>query len=298
MMLLTMRLQQKSLQRIILLFLSMKTNHMLSRKNFWIITVNSTVSFILAYLLIFYINQFMYIFTATMFHIPVSFDWDQVYYHIEPYQWTHDMVSTIFAFGPIMIFILGIVFLGAFYAIKEEKSNLKMFFVWFSLIAFNSFFGNLLIGNLFTKGMGFVFQWMYLSDTARLVIALIGFFGLLLTAVVMKRPILYTSNNYFNTLNEKNFPFFFTGQVILPFIFGSLLSIAYFYPRILIQERYSWATLAVVLFLVYKNTDQNESVYFDEDEEPHIRLSLPLIIITLVLYAGLRFLFNSPHNFF
>ncbi len=262
------------------------------------ISLNSTSAFILAYLLVFYLNLFTKVVMAAMFNIPVSFDWDQVYYYIEGYQWTHDMVTTIFSAGPFLVFIFGIISYGAFFALREDITRLKMFFIWFTLISFNFFFGNLLIGNIFTRGIGFVFQWAYFSDTAKVVIAMIGFFGLILTAFVMQKPILFSANSYFTGVKEKNFPFFFTAQIIVPFIIGSFFSIFYFYPRILFQERYSWISLAVVLLIIFMSINDEESVVFDPDESPPpVSISKVLVIAAIVVYAVFRIAFNSKHGF-
>jgi len=276
----------------------METTQQLSRRNFWIIAVNSASAFVLANLLVFYSNLVFTIGAARMFSIPVSFDWNQIYFHIEAYQWTHDMVTTIFAFGPVLVFLMGIISLGIFYATKEEKSHLQIFFIWFTLIAFNSFFGNLLIGNLFTKGMGYVFQWMFLTDSARLVIALFGLFGLLLTGFIIRKPILFAAGSYFNQLSEKNFPFYFTSQIIIPFLVGSALSILYFLPRVLFQERYAWISMAILLFIVFKNTDDTEVIYFDNETERTISLSKPILIASVLIYCGFRIGFNTPINLF
>ncbi len=277
----------------------MKTDIKLSRRNFWIITLNSTSAFVLAYLLVFYLNHFTKLVMASMFNIPVAFDWDQVYYYIEGYQWTHDMVTTIFSAGIFLVFIFGVIAYAAFWALKEEFTRLKIFFLWFALLAFNFFFGNLLIGNIFTRGIGYVFQWAYLSDTAKVVIAMFGFFGLILSAYVLKRPFLLSSNSYFNTLKERNFPFFFMAQVVVPFILGSILSVFYFYPRILFQERYSWISLGVVLLILYLGINQEESVVFDPDEPPPpVTVSKVLVISAVVAFVGLRIAFNRRINFF
>ncbi len=234
-----------------------------------------------------------------MFHIPVGFDWDQVYFYIEGYQWTHDMVTTIFSAGPFMVLIFGVISFGAFFSLREEITRIKIFFIWFTLLAFNFFFGNLLIGNIFTKGIGYVFQWAYFSDTAKVVIAMIGFFGLLMTAFLMKKPILFSANSYFTGIKEKNFPFFFTAQIIVPFIIGSIVSILYFFPRILFQERYSWISLAVVLFIVFMSINDEEAVIFDPDESPPpVSISKVLVITVIVVYVVLRIAFNSQHGFF
>ena len=277
----------------------MKPSTALTRKNFWIIVLNSTSAYVLAYLLVFYISHFTKVVMAAMFNIPVSFDWDQVYYYIEAYQWTHDMVTTIFSAGIFLVLIFGIISFGALFALREEFTRLKIFFIWFTLLSFNFFFGNLLIGNIFTRGIGFVFQWAYFSDTAKVVIAMIGFFGLIMTALLMRNPILFSANSYFTGLKEKNFPFFFTSQIIVPFIIGSFISIFYFYPRILFQERYSWMSLAVVLLIIFMGINDEESVVFNPDEPPPpITFSKVLVISALVVYILLRIAFNSKHNFF
>ncbi len=277
----------------------MKTDTRLSRKNFWIIALNSTSAFVLAYLMVFYINHFTKLVMASMFNIPVAFDWDQVYYYIEGYQWTHDMVTTIFSAGILLVFIFGVIAFGAFWALKEEVTRLKIFFLWFSLLSFNFFFGNLLIGNIFTRGIGYVFQWAYLSDTAKVVIAMLGFFGLILTAFVLKRPFLLSSNSYFTVLKERNFPFFFMAQVVVPYVLGSFISVCYFFPRILFQERYSWISLGVVLLIMFLGINQEESVVFDPDEPPPpVTVSKVLVIAAIVVFVGFRIAFSQRLNFF
>lgn len=277
----------------------MKTTQKLSRKNFWIIVLNSTSAYVLAFLFVFYINHFVEVLMASMFRIPVGFDWDQVYFYIENYQWTHDMVTTIFSAGPFMVLIFGVISLGAFFSLREEVARIKIFFIWFTLVAFNFFFGNLLIGNIFTKGIGYVFQWAYFSDTARVVVAMIGFFGLGLTALIMKKPILFSANSYFTSIKEKNFPFFFTAQIIVPFIIGNIISIFYFFPRILFQERYSWTSLAVVLLIIFMGVNEQEAVLFDTDDDPPpVSISKVMVILAIVVYVVLRLVLNSTHSFF
>ncbi len=277
----------------------MKTHAELSRRNFWVIVLNSTSAFVLAYLLVFYLNHFTKAAMGIMFNIPVAFDWDQLYFYIKDYQWTHDMVTTVFSAGVVVVFIFGILSLAAFRAFREEVSRLKIFFLWFALLAFNFFFSNLLIGNLFTRGIGYVFQWAYLSDTAKVVIAMIGFFGLILTALVLRRPFLLSANSYFVSLKERNFPFFFTAQVIVPYLAGSLVSVFYFYPRILFQERYSWISLGVVLLILYLGINQEETVLFDPEEPPPpVTVSKVLVIAAVVVAVVLRVAFNSRHNLF
>jgi hypothetical protein len=224
-----------------------------------------------------------------VFGYPISIDYKMVYYHIEPYEWTHEAVKLMYASGPIMIFIFGFISLVAFFSLFEEVAPIKIFFLWFTLIAMNYSFGGLMIGNLFTKGVGHVFNWMYLKDTQKLIIALIGFFGLISTGILMAKPVAHAANSYFNKLTENNFPFYFTSQVIVPFIIGNLIIIGYFSPGPLFQERFGWISLAVIILLIFWRVNGFDSIYFDE-EERDIRFSYTLVFIALGILISFRIL--------
>ena len=94
----------------------------LTKANFWTIAANSTAAYVLSFLLVFYINHFTNLFMSSMFDITVSFDWNYVYYHIEPYQWTFDAVKTIFSVGPVLVFLVGLISLIAFFSLLEEQA--------------------------------------------------------------------------------------------------------------------------------------------------------------------------------
>jgi hypothetical protein len=206
----------------------MKADLKLTKKNFWIIASNSTASYVLAFLLIFYLNHVVKIILAGSYGYDLGFDWYNISYYIKPYEWTHDSVKLIYSSGPILIFIIGLISLIAFWSLVEEPARIKIFFMWLTLHAFNFFFGGLLIGNLFKKGVGHVFNWMYLTDTTKMIVALLGFLGLLGTAYIMSKPAAITANSYLNKLDERNFPFFVSSQLIVPFVFGTLFYLSFF----------------------------------------------------------------------
>ena len=166
----------------------MKVDAELTKTNFWIIVTNSTASYILSFLLIFYINHFSKIALAISFGYDIGFDWANIMYYIEPYEWTHDSVRLIYSAGPILIAVVGLISLIAFWSLVEEPARIKTFFMWLTLHAFNFFFGGLLIGNIFKKGVGHIFNWMYMTDTSKMIVALMGFIGLLGTAYIMAKP--------------------------------------------------------------------------------------------------------------
>ncbi len=264
----------------------------LTKTNFWIIASNSTASYVLSFLFIFYVNHIVKIALAGSYGYEVGFDWNIVFYYIKPSDWTHDSVRLIFSSGPILTFIIGLIALIAFWSLVEEPARIKTFFMWLSLHAFNFFFGGLLIGNIFKKGVGHVFNWMYLTDTSKMIVALIGFLGLLGTAYFMSRPAAISANSYFNKLNDKNFPFFITAQLIVPFILGTIIYLIFFLPNILFQEGYSWISLGVMLVFMIGRVSRMDTTYFDE-EDRYIGVSSIILITTLLVLIGIRILLRN-----
>ncbi len=270
----------------------MKPELELTKSNFWIIAVNSTASYVLAYLFVFYIDFISKIFLSGNFGFNIGFDWDSIYYYVEPHEWTHDSVRLIFGAGPILILVLGLIALIAFWSLVEEPARLKTFFMWFALHAFNFTFGSLLIGNIFKEGIGHVFNWMYLTDTTKMIVALIGFLGLLGTAYFMSRVAAVSANSYFNRLTENNFPFFVTAQLIVPFILGTGIYLLYFFPQILFQEAYSWITMLLIILFMVMRISKMETIYFDE-EPRFFEISRIILITTLVFLITVRILLRN-----
>ncbi len=269
----------------------------LTRRNFWIIAINSTSAFVLSVLFIFYIDFFLKIITAGMFGYDISFNYEIIFYHIEPYQWTHDAVKLIYSAGPIVIFIFGIISLVGFYSLIQEPSRGKIFFIWFTFLSFNYTFGGMLIGNLFTKGLGHVFNWMYLNSTEKLLVALTGFFGLIGTAFILARPIAISANSYFKQFNEKMFPFFFTAQIIVPFILGTALIELYFLPEPDFNIMWFWGPMAVLIFIIYKLLSMYDKLLFEEDVKP-IEISKGLVYTAAIVFFGLRLLLSHEYFIF
>lgn len=268
-------------------------NQQLTRKNFWLIATNSTASFVLAYLFVFYLNQFTLLLSAGMYDYPISIDYASYFFHIEPYQWTHDAVIMIFSAGYILTLIFGALSLLAFYQMVSDAMPVKIFFFWVSLHATTYVFGGLMLGNLLTEGIGHVFNWMYLTDTAKMIVSLIGFFGLLMMALFTPRLMAISADSYFEKYNDRMAPFFIMAQVIVPYIIGSVLVYFYFFPKGQFHEKYSWIILGVMMILFFLRASHMESLTFEEDDNRQIRLMRGLVIVTLILFVVSRIVMHA-----
>ncbi len=269
----------------------------LTRKNFWIIAANSTASFVLAYLFVFYLNQFSYILTGGMYEFPVTIDYATYFFHIEPWQWTHDSVILIFSAGYVVTMFAGLLSLLAFFQLVADAMPVKIFFFWVAIHAFTYVFVGLMLGNLLTEGIGHVFNWMYLTDTVKMIISLIGFFGLLMTALFAPRMIALSANSYFERFNEKNAPFVITAQVLIPFLIGSVLVYVYFFPKSLFHEKYGWIVLTAMMILFFIRARFMDDLLFEEDDDRKIRLMKGLILFVVVFYVGSRLLLQNGVTF-
>jgi hypothetical protein len=124
-----------------------------------------------------------------------------------------------------------------------------------------------------------------------MLVALVGFFGLITTAFLMVRPVAMSANSYFNKLDGRNFPFFIMSQFILPFVFGYTFVIIYFWQRLLFQEKFAWISLSILVLIIAMRVSALEKLYFDEDDR-RPGISKFLVILAILMYAGLRFILS------
>ncbi len=228
-----------------------------------------------------------------VFDYPIVITYDTVYFLIRDYEWTHDSVRLIYSAGPILVFIFGILSLMVYNGFVDEDGRMKIIFIWFSLHAFNFVFSGLSIGNIFTHELGHVFNWMYLHDTAKMLIALVGFFGLILSAFVITRPLFLSANAYFNKISEKNMPFFITAQVVVPYLIGSVIGILFFLPDIPIQEQYSWVVMGVLLIIVLTRMNGMEAHEFDDEQKEVGNISWSVLVFTVLFILAIRIGLNE-----
>jgi len=203
------------------------------------------------------------------------------------------MVNMIFTSGLFVVLIAGILSYKNLFTFRTDPGVSYIFSIWFSLLAFQFIFSQIMLGSLMTTGIGYVFQWMFLSDSAKLVVAMSGFAGLLIVAAAMKKPVLWSSASYFVKLKESNYPFFITAQIIIPFILGNIISIAYFYPEISPIIMYSWIPIGLVLLILLLNARHAGNFLFEDTERPGIKVFKWMVITAIIAYFGLRILLNS-----
>jgi hypothetical protein len=266
------------------------------RKRFAIISFNSTVLYLLAYLGFFLLQQATTVIAAGFFNYPTIVHYYEIYFNISPEAWYHDSVKTIFSSGPLVNFIVGITFLVIYNNIKENTGPFKLFFLWGFLHSVNMLFGALLVGTLFETGVGHVISWMYIMDTGRVLYSIISIFLLVIAGLLATRQFLISANSYYNEINKTNRTSFIIAQVFMPYIIGNILLIILRQPHFIFYDTFISFTLIICILPILVTYRSFNELYFEEDEKK-LRITWLTIVILLavilffrgVLAIGLRF---------
>ena len=157
------------------------------------------------------------------------------------------------------------------------------------------FFGEILVGAILGKGFGFVILYLFLMDTGKVILTILGFVAMFATGLILTRFSLYSANIYFNDLLRINRLKFIFSQFIIPFLIGNLVIFLIKLPQIRNFDIAMNASMVLFLIPVLVKSINIEDLYFDEDPRtirlkmiiPITALSL-LFLFRLILGFGIR----------
>ncbi|NOR87806.1 MAG: hypothetical protein GQ527_09370 [Bacteroidales bacterium] len=128
--------------------------------NMLISTLIITITFSLSYLLL-QLSKFV---VANYYDIPSLWKSGRVIFNIpDPSSlWTYSSVVSVYIAGPIMLFIIGMIFLRLHRRTKDKASVKALFYLWGYLNLFVLFFGSFLAGTITNRGFGYIMGWLYI----------------------------------------------------------------------------------------------------------------------------------------
>lgn len=262
--------------------------------HFFIISLQSTILFIAAYLAVFLAGMLTSAISGLFFDYKTILYFNQVVWLVKPEQWYGDSVKMIYASAPVVMGLIALLFAIFFSYLRTNRRLFKLFVLWVFLHGFNGFFGSLLIGSIFGKGIGYAIIWSYISDTQKVIFSIVSITALFLAGIFTSRSFLLTANSYYNKLEQKAIRRFVRAQVILPFIIGNLLIYAIMSPGMNMHDLLVALSLSISIITIAIAAGFSPSLYFDE-EKPGIKLKYGLlayaagfiILYRLVLGYGL-----------
>jgi hypothetical protein len=256
------------------------------------IAINSTAYYLLSYLFVFILHQLATLLAAGLFNFPVELDYSRILFLVSRYDWYFDSVKIIYSAGPLVALITAIFMAVVAYRYKEYTGSLKLFFLWGLVHCISIFLGSAYAGALLSEGFGHVLIWMFMGDTGKLIITLLALFLLAATGMGISRIFLLSANTYYNQLKTENRLSFVLSQVILPFIAGSVIIIAFRFP-LNAYELLRILTPIIILLTVLLNSFSYSVLYFDENPK-QIKLYPKLILATVLIFVVYRTVLHFP----
>lgn len=269
---------------------------MFQNKVYKVIFLNSLFYFLCAYFILFLISRFTIAFSASAFSIPVRLYYYEIDYLVRSSAWTADAVTVVFATGPLLCFILGLVLLVIFINVSTESGSLRILLVWMVILAFINFLGEIIVGSLMNQGFGYVIMYMFVMDTGKVVLTIFGGILLFTAGLLMSRILLFTANTYLTDLKGIEKARFVICQYMLPYLAGILILQLIELPKI------SWfltlIRLCGIIFLapVLSRSLSMQDIYFEEDI-PVYGISWKAAVAALALLLFYRVVFGIGIRF-
>jgi hypothetical protein len=258
------------------------------RKEHLIISLNSTAIFLVTYYLLWFFVKLVTALSALAFDISSVIKYDKIEFLIRGSDWSHDAVQVVFATGPLFALVVTILLLILYGKVIEETGLLRLAVVWLFTHGYVFFFGDMLMGAVFNKGLGYVLMYMFYMDTGKMLLTLSAFIFLILYGLLMCKFYLFTANSYYNFLVLQNRAPFMLFQFIVPFLAGNLIIMLSKLPHLFFYEAFVNASMIIVLLPVFLRGLTMQDLWFDEDSR-RIRISWPYLIIL----AGILIFFRT-----
>lgn len=278
-----------------------------------VLMVNSMVSFLLAWMAITALHLGVTAITANAYHIPIALDLNGFSFPISNYSslWTADAIRMIFVAGPAVCLLAGFAFAGWSLSLGARDVFLRDFFFWLAFHGINMALGGVIAGVLTSSGFAWFAKWIYLNETARFFIALLAFFGLALSGILLTPLSLRSAPSLWHIRWHDRYIYLFS-RMLVPWMAGLAIIVLLRLPAIPLHDLILLGTPAVIIAACYAHTgsvreqdleaaflsergvdeakDPRESLY-DPPEHPAIRWGA--FILLLLLLAGYRILLTS-----
>lgn len=259
------------------------------------IIINSTAFYLLSYLTVYMLFQLTTIIASNLFDIPNTLYYNKIGFNTIPEAWTFDAVKVIYSSGNILLFLISISFLVVIIKALEFNGLLRLFFLWGFIHSISMLFGSFIIGAFNFEGFGIVLSYLYLADTAKMILLFIGLLILIAIGMAMVKVFLFSANIYFNFLTPEMRPAFRRDQFVLPFLISTLLLFLIKYPLSLYETLMLFIPMFIILPL-YWGIGRYPVFYFEETKKS-IQISTRLVFITLGTYILYRVFLGVGINF-
>jgi len=203
--------------------LMQKDSQVMRIQQYMVYAFNSTILFILSYIVAYLIYQMAVMFTASVHGIDSVLYYYEVMFPIGNASplWNPFNIIMITLSGPMVSLLLGLVWYRVLMR-RASSTILRLFYLWLAFHSFNMFFGAFVAGVITDQGFGYVANWLYLGIPVKMLLTMLALSVLGYLGWRSARHVLATSNNP-QRINRHNRPYFVMNQTIIPWLAGTLL---------------------------------------------------------------------------
>lgn len=261
--------------------------------------INSTFLFILAFVISYFANRLVTVFTARFFDIPAVLYSYRIFWPLYTYSslYTRLALIVIFAAGPLFSLISAVITLRIFSLLRFYNKNIKIFLLWFAFHSFNLFFGAYIAGVITRTGFVYTTEWLFYSrvfDVEEIIFVIISAVMLIIIGFNGARYFIQAACSSRITVPEIRL-FYMIAVVLLPWFTGLLIIILLNTPKNPPELLILMLTTALMVIPVLSsfNTVSNRVVKVSLRRNGY-RLALGYIVLTIVALFLLRmFVYNG-----
>jgi hypothetical protein len=240
------------------------------RKRLLHFAINSTVIFLITYIISYVTYQAIVMFVASRFGINSVFYFYEVAFPIgnNSRLWSDFNIILITFSGPLMCVLLGTYYLLRFVRKEKTKGLTKLFVLWLSFHYLNLFMGAFVGGVVTHQGFGYVIEWLFMPTFLRFGLSILFLFGMGVIGYLHTIYFLESSNSLYWTQRYKK-PWLVIFGGLVPWAFGTVFLFMLKYPIVIPQHENivvydSVMYLTVVFFIAPMLVNFNAKPNFDQ----------------------------------
>jgi hypothetical protein len=250
--------------------------------DYLIITLNSTVHFLLAYFIITFLSQFTTALTASLFKIHTIIQFNTIDFLINAYDWQTQAVLAVFSSASVLILLICIRAFRLTFKNWHYSRTQRMFFLWMFYQCLTYLIGGVLIGAIFNRRLGIAVGWalhnrIYQIATIMPSLALMIYIGFQYADMFFS-----TSKIYFTSLDDWKRKPFLISQVFFPYVIGNIIIALVELPKIAMVNKLVNFTMLFLLIPIWVRSHSFPSLDFDQAERK-IRIRWDWILWMIVI---------------